>query len=726
MITASPHPRQRGCTAAADFRGFAHTERRRPGARIDRHCERTPVEADLTEQNAVPLIVLSFAREPVEAVNSILRRAGQPAHCTWIPALRDLGDALTQLNPELLVYVAENDEELGSVIRVRDRLAPTVPVLLLAPAAEETRIGAAMALGARDVVTLANTERLQAVMLRELRVFRTERTLDATLKSAQEARSQLGTVLYRSNDAIIQVQEGIVVDANPAWLELFGVEAGVAGEPVMDLFEDTTHAALRGALAACLQGRWKADHPLRANALLADGSVLPIEMTLALGEHEEEPCVSLMVPSRSREERRTERPSSAAEAGSALLPRPELLEALAQRLAIPAAGGMRCLALIKLDKFADLERVVGATASEDILVEFARLLKDTLHPKELAGRFGGVRFLVLLERGNEHDINAWSERLLTRMQKQVMRIRDKAVSVTCSLGMSVVPPGEAKVDAVIADAFESANKGAARGGNQSIMSDRADNDSRVMSYDKVWVKHIKTALMENRFRLVQQPIASLQGERPGMFDVLVRMIDQQGREVLPSEFMAAAGRNDLLKNIDRWVVGASLSFAAQKKPECLFVRLSKETVRDAGFLEWLDNHLLSSRAEPQRLCFQITEESAASYLTQVKALATVLRARRFRFALEGFGSGRDSVGMLASLPLDFVKIDGTIIQGLAADPQLQLRVRTLVEAARKHGIQTIGERVEDANTMAVLWQVGVQYVQGYLIKEPEQVVLAER
>src|SRR5205807_2502501 len=99
-------------------------------------------------------------------------------------------------------------------------------------------------------------------------------------------------------------------------------------------------------------------------------------------------------------------------------------------------------------------------------------------------------------------------------------------------GLSVVPPGQVKVDAVIADALECAHKGAARGGNQSIMSERADNDSRVMAYDKVWVKHIKAALMENRFRLVQQPIASLQGEPPGMFDVLVRMIDHQGREVL--------------------------------------------------------------------------------------------------------------------------------------------------------------------------------------------------
>jgi multidomain signaling protein FimX len=205
------------------------------------------------------------------------------------------------------------------------------------------------------------------------------------------------------------------------------------------------------------------------------------------------------------------------------------------------------------------------------------------------------------------------------------------------------------------------------------------------------------------------------------------MIDHQGREVLPSEFMAAAARNDLMKNIDRWVVGASLSFAAQKKPECLFVRLSKETARDAAFLEWLDNHLRSSRAEPQRLCFQITEESAASYVPQVKALATALRQRRFRFALEGFGSGRDSVGLLESVPLDFVKIDGTLIQGLAADEQLQVRVRTLVEVARRRGIQTIGERVEDANTMAVLWQAGVQYIQGYFVHEPEQVVLrAER
>ena len=684
----------------------------------------------MNEPEAVPLIVLSAARDPVEAINRLLRRAGQPAHCTWIPALRDLGDALTQLNPELLVHVAATPEELEAVVQVRDQLAPAVPVLELAPQVDEARIAAGLALGARDVVTLASPARLQAVVMRELEVFRTARRLDATVKSAHDARSQLDNVLLRSNDAIVQVQEGIVIEANPAWLELFGVEEGITGQPVMDLFEESTHAALRGALAACLQGHWS-DHPLRANALLADGSVLPIEMTLALGEHEDEPCVRLVVPSRPRDETRIIAKAISApprpESAGSLMRRGELLEALSERLAIPSPGGMRCVALVKVDKFAALERVIGATASEEILVDVGRLLRATLHPKELAGRFGGVRFLALLERGNENDINAWSERLLARVRKHLMRIRDKSVSVTCTIGLSVVSPGEVNIDAVIADALECVRKAAARGGNQAIASDRADTDSRVMSYDKVWVKHIKAALMENRFRLVQQPIASLQGENPGMFDVLVRMIDQQGREVLPSEFMAAAGRNDLLKNIDRWVVGASLSFAAQKKPECLFVRLSKETVRDTGFTEWLDNHLRSTHAEPQRLCFQTTEESAASYLPQVKALALALRERGFRFAIEGFGAGRDSMGLLESIPLDFVKIDGTIIQGLSSDPQLQMQVRSLVEAARRRNVDTVGERVEDANTMAVLWQLGVQYIQGYFVNEPEQVVLrAER
>jgi len=679
----------------------------------------------LTEQNAVPLVVVSSARDPVEAINSILRRAGHPVHCTWLASPRDLGDTVAKINPELLVQIAGPNDDLQSVTTIRDQVAPTLPVVVVAETVDEAYIADAMIIGARDVVTLSNPVRLQAVMIRELRAYRLERALNTTLKSAKDARNQLETVLERSNDAIVQIQEGIVVDANPAWVELFGVEEGLLGHPVMDLFDEATQPALRGALAACLQGRWN-DHTLKVNAILADGTRLPVEVVLALGEHEGDPSIRLVLPSKPRDETQlVEKLTDVvrSDATTGLLHRRELIEALTTRLESAATGGMRCVALIKIDKFATIERDVGVIASEEVLSEFADVLKQTLHTKEVVGRFGGVRFLALLERGNEHDIEAWGEQLIARVQKHVIRIKDKSVSLTCTIGLSVVPSGQVQLDAVIADALESCRKGVARGGNQTITSDRANNDNRVQSYDKVWVKHIKAALMENRFRLVQQPVASLQGDDPVMFDVLVRMVDTQGKEVLPSEFMAAAERNDLLKNIDRWVVGASLSFAAQRRPGCLFVRLSKDTAKDGSFLEWLENHIRSSRVEPHRLCFQVTEEVASSYIAQVRVLAGALRQKGFRFALDAFGSGRDSQGLLDSVPLDFVKIDGALVQGLTGDAQLQARVRVLVEGATKRLIQTIGERVEDANTMAVLWQVGVQYIQGYFVNEPEQVVL---
>jgi multidomain signaling protein FimX len=683
----------------------------------------------LNEQNAVPLIVLSSVRDPVEAVNSILRRAGHPAHCTWISDLRDLGDALPQINPELLVHVASESVQLKSTVALRDQVSASVPVIVLAEAVTEVIMAEAMAAGARDVVSLSSPARLTAVMLRELRAFRLERALRTTVKSAHEARRQLESVLQRSNDAIVQVQEGIIVDANPAWLELYGSPEGLVGTPVMDLVDESNQAALKGALAACLQGRWS-DHTLKVNTLLADGTRLPVEIVLALGEHEGDPSVRLVVPARPRDERKLAADLNDAirsDASTGFLHRRDLLEELAQRLATPAAGGVRNLALIKIDKFGALEREIGVTASEEILIEFSKVLRESLHPKEIIGRMGGVRFLALLERGNERDVDAWSEQLLARLKKHVTRIKDKAVTLTCTIGLAVVPHGQVNIDAAVADALEACRNGGTRGGNQAVVSDKADADTRVQSYDQVWVKHIKAALMENRFRLVQQPVASLQGDDPSMFDVLVRMIDSQGKEVLPSEFMAAAERNDLMKNIDRWVVGASLSFAAQRKPGCLFVRLSRDTVKDATFQSWLDNHVRSSRAEPGRLCFQVTETTAATQVTQVKELSAALRQRGFRFAIDGFGSGRDSQGLLDNVPLDFVKIDGALVQSLASDPQLQARTRTLVEAATKRLIQTIAERVEDANTMAVLWQIGVQYIQGYFINQPEEVVLrAER
>jgi EAL domain-containing protein (putative c-di-GMP-specific phosphodiesterase class I) len=178
-----------------------------------------------------------------------------------------------------------------------------------------------------------------------------------------------------------------------------------------------------------------------------------------------------------------------------------------------------------------------------------------------------------------------------------------------------------------------------------------------------------------------------------------------------------------MRNIDRWVLGASLSFIAKRSPDLLFVRMSRDSIADGGFISWLDTQLRSTLAEPQRLCLQFTEEDTARLLHPSQLLFSQLRQRRVRVALEHFGTGRDPLALIGLLPLDFLKIDGSLMQGLGGSPEQQQRIRAIAAAANANGVQTVAERIEDANTMAVVWQLGVQYIQGYLVHAPEEVVL---
>jgi EAL domain-containing protein (putative c-di-GMP-specific phosphodiesterase class I) len=203
----------------------------------------------------------------------------------------------------------------------------------------------------------------------------------------------------------------------------------------------------------------------------------------------------------------------------------------------------------------------------------------------------------------------------------------------------------------------------------------------------------------------------------------VRMIDEQGKEILPSEFIAAAERNDLMKNVDRWVIAAAMAFCANRPQSRLFIRLSRDSIRDESLVPWIATQLKTLRPEPGRLVFEISESIANQQLAETTALATALRGAGFGFAIEHFGSGRDPARLLAQVPLDFIKIEGSLMQGLAADPDLQSKVKLLVDAARSREVATIAERVEDANTMAVLWQLGIEFIQGYFVHQPEDVVI---
>lgn len=680
----------------------------------------------LNSQAGVPVIVLTRKQDHVEAINRSLRDARHAAHCSWLSDTSELADAVVQIAPELMIYFA--DEFPGGVATIaatRDHAAPGLPLVCVRRSVDESVIARDLDAGAQDTLSLAHARRLQAVASRELRAYRLERALNNTQRSASRYRQQLQAFMEGSADAIATVQEGIVVEANPAWLELFGYadEDAVVGQPFMDLFDTASHTALKGALVSAMQGRWE-DHALRAQACTSDGSALTVELQLETVSFDGETAVQLTVP---RERRVEDNPDSLVaemvekDPVTGLYHRRHLLEALGQRLAQTSRGGVRALVWVRPDKLLELRSGLGPLATETLLDIVAGAIAKMVGPSDLAGRMTGNAFAVFLERGTLRDCQAWAETLLSTIAGEVFEIGEQSLSLTCSAGLALAGRQVNTMDSLLDVAERCCREARARGNCLRIPEAVAD-DTRAMEQDRLWTRRIKAALIDNRFELVHQPIVSLQDTHQGLYDLLVRIIDETGEEILPGEFIPAAQRHKLMKNIDRWVIAAAIDFAINRKASRVFIRLSADSVLDDTLPKWLQHQLRNAGAPPQRLCFQLTEELCHQYLKQAKALADALRKIGCQFAVDHFGTGRDPLQVLHHLPMHYVKIDGALMQGLAGNDALQQKVSALVSAARDHKVLTIAERVEDANTMAVLFQLGVSYMQGHYVQEPEVVL----
>jgi EAL domain-containing protein (putative c-di-GMP-specific phosphodiesterase class I)/GGDEF domain-containing protein len=681
----------------------------------------------LVETGAIPVVVLSRQQDPVEIINSTLRSAGHPVHCAWVRDVSALGDALTQAAPQLAFLCVSDADETSAAMEARQRYGTKVPVILVREAVTEADLAHAVELGAQDVVSLASRPRLQAVASRELHAARLDRALAGTLAAARQYRDQMKAFMTGSADAIAHVQEGIVVDANPAWIDLFGHDEASAllGQPLMDFFQQRSHAALKGALVAAAHGRWS-DHSLAAVALMPGGTELPVQIELERFEFDGEPAVRLRVPTQQRDVETLTRQLEEAlrfDTATGLLKRAVFFEQAAAQAAQTLKAGLRAVVYLEPDKLSALEGELGTLAVEELIEGVGQQLRSLLQPGDTAGRISPRGFALVVERGNARDLDAWVSRVLQRITEGVFHAGGHAVPVTCSAGCTLLNAHGELLDVPLQASIKSARAAAASGGNRLLRPDQAGEKQDLDEADRAWATRIKSALMANRFRLVQQPIASLVGEGDAMMDLVVRMLDDKGAEVLPSEFMAAAQRTDLMKNIDRWVVGAAMSYCAARKQHRVFVRISRDSLRDQTLGHWLQQQLRASGVDPRRLIFELPEDLAIANLSATKELQALIRPLGFELAIENFGAGSDQARLLNHVPVSFVKIDGALMQGLANDRSLQEQVKGLVEQAKAAGASTIAARVEDANTMAVLWQLGVEFVQGYFVNAPEEVVI---
>ena len=660
-------------------------------------------------------------------INQVLRQAGHRAHCHWTSGLDDLRSSLGSADPQLIVFFTDSiPQDVAAVVELRRQHDARIPLIVVGSGCDEAAIADALSAGAQDRVSPERRDRLQAVATREMRAFRLERALERTLESATRYKAQLKNYMADAVDAIADIQEGIVVDANPSWAELVGHDTpeNVHG-PIMDAVDADSQAALKGALLACQKGRWK-DTPLHISIRRQSGQSVAVDVRLEPMVLDGEAAIRLTVQQPETPEIAPEtlvESSVRTDPATGMSHRTYFLEHLAERLD-ERAQGARAVAMIRLDRFREIQSDVGPVSSEAIIEQAAAIVREAASKQDFCGRFGGTSFAVLLERGAFRDIVAWGDNLTRRLSEAVIEVAGKLIPVTCTTGIAEVGPDTADADQLIRTAHDAMQRGRRAGGNRIVVEEASDEGTQIRRFDALWVHQIKSALMHQRFKLLHLGLATLSGPNRIMLDTVVRMIDQQGDEIAASQFIETARRNELARPIDRWVLGESIRFLAGNECDLLFIRLTDSSITDEELVDWIAQQCTEASVKPARLCLEISETDATKHLAQAKALSKRLRAAGFGFALEHFGVGRDPLRLLGIFEPAWVKIDGSLMETVCSDVTVADRIRSYAEAATAAGIETIAERVDDANTMAVLFQLGIGHIQGHYVHEPE-VVLGE-
>ena len=684
----------------------------------------------MNERHNISIAVLSTNQDDVELVNGTLRDAGHAAHCHWIENPNKFADILRNEHVELIILNGdEYSDSIKQVIKQKDAFVPEVPVIAVCGSVDENSILEAMNDGACDLVSTEKKARLQAVVNRELRAFRVERALNSTLNSATEYRKQLNAFMQGSSSPIAYIQEGIIIEVNQSWLDLFqaGEKEEILGLPLMDNFLDESQAAIKGAIIATTQGKWEMGEQLIVKSRVGEGDAATLELGFQLTDFDDGPYVQIRIAPQARtpeEPTKLVHEALKRDPTTLLFHRAQFLERITKRLKRKPKSGLHALVYVKPDDFSEVANKVGFLDTEEVLAQFAEEMRKRMHPRDVAGRFEGTALVALLERGNERDAEVWGQQLVDHMQQHEFPIGNQKVQLTCTVGVIGISGIYGSLDEMVAAVVQAHKSGKSQGGNSVFLDEAQDVDTRLKKYDAIWVKRIKAALAENRFQLAQLPIAGLRSDSGPMFDMLVRMLDEQGNAILPSDFIPAAERNNLMKAIDRWITTASIDYCADNNVDKVFVRLSRQSMQDATVPGWMKKEFEKYKVDPAKICIQIPETEAAKYIKETKKMADAFRALGVNFALEHYGVEKNRFQILDLLKPNFIKIDGELMHTLTTDTTMQESVRQLAAAADKRGIVTIAERVENANAMAVLFQLGVHFMQGHYVHEPE-VVLQE-
>ena len=399
-------------------------------------------------------------------------------------------------------------------------------------------------------------------------------------------------------------------------------------------------------------------------------------------------------------------------------------------------GSQHAMLYIDLDQFKVVNDTCGHAAGDSLLRQLAQVLVAKMRRGDTLARLGGDEFGVLLEGCDLLHAQRVAAQLLAAIRAFRFPWEGQVFTLGASIGVVAVTSQSRDLESVMAAADTACYMAKDNGRNQVQVYQEDDEEVSTHHGQMGWVSRVTRSAEENRFFLDCQRVIALSGGGATEYlELLLRMRDESGRVVPPMAFIPAAERYHLMGTIDRWVVAKALRCLGrlhcagdESRPAPRFgINLSGMSLGDPAFADFVLQQLVASGAPAQSVCFEITETAAISNLARAARFIRSFRDLGCRFALDDFGTGLSSFAYLKSLPVDYVKIDGSFIRGSANDRVDHAAVDAIRRLAQAVGAKTIAESVESTESLERVRGLGIDFAQGYVIHSPEPYPeLAER
>lgn len=667
------------------------------------------------------IAVITGSQDLAHKIQSELRNVGVVARTERFESVDGFERALKD-NAFNLVLV---DEDIAvdapqTVIHCAEEADPDLPVVVMGKDVSLLKSMGAIDIGGSDFVSYREMRHMCLICQREIDVYDDRKRLQQLYEHSRQLEERARGLLRDTGDPFAYIHEGILSELNAAFVDILGFEDedALIGTPLLDHAVSADQAILKELIKKA--GKTE-DSKVNAEVRFSradDSQTAPLKLTLSATTQDNEPAIRCSIA-------RPDGESTGTQVGN----RQALFETL-DRLETNEDGFASGIVFVTLDEFESLEERLGLLDSEEIVYGVVSILGPAQSPGDRVFRFSSSELALVVRRSSADALREFAEQLKTAVAESTITTTSHETAVTVTAVAYPMGDGE-DLDETLQKIRTEAHKASDAGGNKALFIGPTAEASERKHAAERQAKKIKEALKQDMLRLVYQPIASLEGITGQIYDTHVRMFDANGNEYTATEFLPIAAEYDLMPAIDCWVVRAAIKNLAEGAKSdvatCVFVRISTDTLaQPSAFITAMKKARKEFNIGNSQIVFEINEFVLRDNRKKADALVKIMQAENIALTIDRFGANSNSLQMLDSYQPQFVKLDRSFTAALTSNTKgdTQNRFNEIIEVAHERKVKTVAEHVEDAVAMAKLWQLGINYVQGNHVQEPE-VILAE-